>query len=171
MLFLGTLGVLWHTALVMLSDGVQRFRYCAAVDAISGLPLPKQSAARAAVRKRIRRWMTPFGRAFSEAWQHRFPGRGLGGRAGVSNRLVNLIGAGCVVAGSMLLILMISWILRGHTPPWLHMLAAAGGTVGGLSGGALCRPAGLRMTIVGHIAGSALGGAGLAGMAAFGKKL
>lgn len=165
------LGILWHAALVMVSDGIQRFRYRIAVHAISRLPLPEQSAARAAVRERIRRCMTPFGRAFSEAWQHRFPGRGLGGRAWVSNRVVNLIGAACVAVGSTLLLFMITWILRGHTPPWLHMLAVAGGTMGGLGGGTLCRPAGLRMTIVGHLAGSALGGAGLAGMAAFGKKL
>jgi hypothetical protein len=165
------LGVLWHAALVLVSDGVQRFRYRLSVHAISALPLPEQSAARADVRKRIRRCMTPFGRAFAEAWQHRFPGRGLSGRAWVSNRVVNLIGAACVAVGSMLLLFMSMWILRGHTSPWLHMLAAGGGTVGGLGGGALCRPSGLRMTILGHMAGSALGGAGLAGMAALGKKL
>jgi hypothetical protein len=171
LLFAALLGVLWHVALVLLNDGVWRYRYRTAVAALAALPSEVQSAARTAVMERTRRRLSPFGRTFSKGWRRRHPGRGPAGRAFVSNPLVNALGTSAAAIGSVLLFVMTIWAALGTTPVWMHIAAIVGGAAGGLFGGLLCESGGLFVVVLGQLAGAALGASVLAGMAAMLRRI
>lgn len=166
LLFAALLGVLWHVALVLLNDGVARYRYRTAVATLAALPPDEQSAARTAVMERTRRRLSPFARTFSKNWRRRHPGRGAAGRAWVSSQAVNAFGATAAAIGGALFVVMTIWSVRGTTPLWMHGVAIAGGSAGGLFGGLLCESGGLFPVVLGQVGGAALGSSALAGMAA-----
>jgi hypothetical protein len=169
--FLGLLGILWHAGIVMLNDGIQRRRYHIGVRAIATLPANAQSAARDALMKRTRRRLSPFGRGFSIWWRRRHPGRSSGGRAWVSNRRVDAMALGELVAGCLLLISMAIWAVAGVTPIRIHAISLVGGTAGGVAGGLLCESAHLMVILLGHMVGAGVGAAGLVGIAGLASKL
>jgi hypothetical protein len=169
--FFALLGILWHAAVVMINDGIQRRRYHSRVRALAGLPREMQSATRTAVMEQTRRRLSPFGRTFSKWWRRRHPGRGKDGRAYVANANVDMmalveLSGGCILAMSMGV-----WALVGATPVELHLMSLLGGTAGGVAGGSLCESAGLVMVLFGHFIGAGAGSAGLIGIARLTRKL
>lgn len=168
---LALLGILWHAAIVMINDGIQRRRYQARVHAICTLPPQAQSAARTTVRKQARRRFSPAGRAFSKWWERRHPGRGKDGRVYVTNAKVDTIALVELSVGCILAMSMGVWALVGATPVELHLMALLGGTAGGVAGSLLCESAGLVMVLLGHFIGAGAGSAGLVGIARLTRKL
>jgi hypothetical protein len=155
----------------MLNDGIQRRRYHIGVLAIAALPPDMQSAARDILMKRIRRRLSPFGRRFSTWWRHRHPGRGVAGRAWISNNRVDAIALGELIAGAALLVTLTIWAATGATPMRIHMFSLVGGTAGGVGGGILCESAQMIITLIGHLAGAGVGAAGLVGIVDLATKL